>query len=79
MSPDEISGDAAKRGESEIAKGQRAQASQGLIFPHGVENPAREPSLFQFEGGSEDQLLSRTGKSRGREMAPKPKSDDFEV
>jgi hypothetical protein len=80
MSPGEISGGAAKRGESEIAKGQRAQASQGLIFPQGgLEIPRPNPSLFLFEGGSEDQLLSRTVKSCGCAVAPNPKRNDLKV
>jgi len=38
--------------------------AKGLIFPQGgLEILRPNPSLFQFEGGSENQLLSRTGKS----------------
>jgi hypothetical protein len=43
------------------------------------EIPRANPSLFQFEGGSEDQLLSRTGKSRGRDVAAKPQRNDLKV
>jgi hypothetical protein len=37
------------------------------------------PSLFHLEGGSEDQLLSSTAKSRGCTIAAERKSNDLGI
>jgi hypothetical protein len=48
-------------------------------FHKALKIPRPNPSLFQFEGGSEDQLLSGTAKSRGCTIAAERKSNDLGI
>jgi hypothetical protein len=52
-------------------------ASQGTDLSTSVGKPAPEGSNLQLEGGSEDQLLSSTAKSRGCTIAAERNSNDL--